>query len=346
MGTFFFRLRRWFWRFMVIFSFIVNVVLVIVVAALLLLIFDIKANIAEPLVGGLHRSFVGLDQATIDWTIPVRDRIPVVMTVPLETNTTVVLTAPVPLDVSASIDLPGLNARGAAAQVRLVLPAGLALPVSLDLDVPINEQLDVALDVRAVIPLQGTQLHDVAESLRLLFEPFVRGLDNLPSDFGETLTLVGDLLSNNPPDLMHQPDDAPNPWPGFSQTAGLNYDMFDEPWPLSNRPVQTGIVVQGGVPTLDEQVRPDVRAAGGVEDINSRARQNMESRYIPPQFYDGTLGKYIVALRDGGFTIQSPPAASLTAGQNPDGALAAPAQHAPPPADLGIVPTAQPGGGG
>ncbi len=309
MGMFFFRLRRWIWRFMVIFSFIVNVVLVIVVAALLLLLFDIKANIAEPLVGGLHRSFVGLDQATIDWTIPVRDRIPVVMTVPLETNTTVVLTQPVPLNVSASIDLPGLNAVGAAAQVRLTLPAGLALPVSLDLDVPINEQLDVALDVRAVIPLQSTQLHDVAESLRLLFEPFVRGLANLPSGFDEVPALVGALLSGSPPDLMRWPEDAPNTWPGFSQTAGLNYDLFTEPWPLPNRPVATGIVVPGGVPALDEQVRPEVRAAGGVDEINARARHEMDSRYIPPQFYDGTLGSYIVRLRNGSFAIETAPPA-------------------------------------
>ncbi len=333
MGTFFFRLRRWLWRFMVIFSFIVNVVLVVVVAALLLLIFDIKANIAEPLVGGLHRSFVGLDQATIDWTIPVRDRIPVVLNVPLAADTTVVLTAPVPLNVSASIDLPGLNAYGASAQVRLTLPAGLQLPVSLDLDVPINEELDVALDVRAVIPLQGTQLHDVAESLRLLFEPFVRGLANLPDNFGEVPALVGALLAGNPPDLMQQPADAPNPWAGFSQTAGLNYAMFDQPWPLPNRPVATGIVVEGGVPALDDQVRPEVRAEGGAAAINARARQEMESRYIPPQFYDGTLSSYIAALR-GGFAVQTAPVSSPPT-------LAAP----PPAADLGIVPTAQPGGG-
>jgi hypothetical protein len=319
---------------MVIFSFIVNIVLVVVIAALLLLIFDIKANIAEPLIGGLHRSFVGLDQATIDWTIPVRDRIPVVMNVPLQTNTTVVLTAPVPLNVTASIDLPGLNAYGAAAQVRLTLPAGLELPVSLNLDVPINEELDVALDVRAVIPLQGTQLHDVAESLRLLLEPFVRGLDNLPDNFGEVPALVGGVLSGNAPDLMALPPDAPNPWPGFSRTAGLNYDMFAEPWPLPNRPVETGIVVKGGVPALDEQIRPDISAQGGAADINARARQEMESRYIPPQFYDGTLGSYIEAQRAGSPEIEMLPAAE------------APPVSAPPAAgDLGIVPTAQPSGG-
>ena len=60
-----------------IFSFIVNIILVCVLLVLGLLIFQIKNNIADPLVGGLHGSFVGLDEATIDWTIPVRDTIPV-----------------------------------------------------------------------------------------------------------------------------------------------------------------------------------------------------------------------------------------------------------------------------
>src|SRR5690606_25618465 len=138
--------------------------------ALGLFIFEIKNNIADPLIGGLHGSFVGLDQATIDWTIPVRDTIPVRMTVPLETETTVVLVEPVPLSASATINLNGSNV---TTPVSLSLPVGLRLPVRLDLDVPIDEELDVALDVRAVIPLGQTQLHDVADNLRLLFEPLV-----------------------------------------------------------------------------------------------------------------------------------------------------------------------------
>ncbi|HRF93941.1 MAG TPA: hypothetical protein PLZ51_02040, partial [Aggregatilineales bacterium] len=63
------------WRFMVIFSFIVNIILVLVLVVAGLFIFHIKAQVAQPLVAGLHSSFVGLDNATIDWTIPVRDTI-------------------------------------------------------------------------------------------------------------------------------------------------------------------------------------------------------------------------------------------------------------------------------
>jgi len=156
---------KWFFRFMVIFSFIVNIILVVVLLVLGILIFDIMDNIANPLVGGLHSTAVGLDEATIDWTIPVRDTIPVVLNIQLDTDTTVVLTEPVPLQVRATIDLPGINAYNVDANVNLSLPVGLELPVHLNIPVPVEEDLDIALDVRAVIPLSETQLHDPFETL-------------------------------------------------------------------------------------------------------------------------------------------------------------------------------------
>ena len=122
MRTFFSRFGRFIWRAMIIFSFLVNIILVVVLLGLGLLIFDIKNNIADPLVGGLHGSFVGLDQATIDWTIPVRDTIPVQLTVPLNTDTTVVLTRPVPISANATIVL---NGSSVSTPVSLTLPVGL-----------------------------------------------------------------------------------------------------------------------------------------------------------------------------------------------------------------------------
>ncbi|MFW5709624.1 MAG: hypothetical protein ACOCX5_05330, partial [Chloroflexota bacterium] len=191
MRRFFGAVGRFFWRFMVIFSFVVNIILVIVLLVLGLLIFEIKNQVAEPLVEGLHSSFVGLDQATIDWTIPVRDQIQVELNIPLETNTVVVLTQPVPLQVDALIDLPGINAYNVNATVDLELPAGLELPVALDLDVAVDEPLDVELDVRAVIPLAETQLHDVAHNLRLQLEPLAIALNNLPNSFSGAAQMVG-----------------------------------------------------------------------------------------------------------------------------------------------------------
>ena len=81
---------KFIWRFMIIFSFIVNIVLVIVLVAAGILLFDIKNNIAEPLLTGLHATSRGLAESTIDWTIPERDNIPVRLNIPLQQDTTVV----------------------------------------------------------------------------------------------------------------------------------------------------------------------------------------------------------------------------------------------------------------
>ncbi|NOG52208.1 MAG: hypothetical protein HND48_24310 [Chloroflexi bacterium] len=155
---------RSFWRFMVIFSFIVNLVLVVVVLILAATLFDIKHNIAEPLVGGLYSAFVGLEDATIDWTIPVRADVPVNLDIPINQNTVVTLTEAVPLTVVAQIQAPSLTLSNA--RVSLSLPVGLQLPVALNLPVTVDDTLPVSLDVRAVIPLKETQLYDVARSLR------------------------------------------------------------------------------------------------------------------------------------------------------------------------------------
>lgn len=290
MRTFFSRFGKLIWRMMIIFSFVVNLILVVVLLGLGVLIFEIKNNVADPLIGGLHGSFVGLDQATIDWTIPVRDTIPVRMIVPLETDTTVVLTQPVPLSASATITLNGANV---STPVSLSLPAGMRLPVHLDLDVPIDQPLPISLDVRAVIPLGRTQLHDVADNLRLLFEPLAVALDNLPSDFNEAGAFVNQIVTGTAPNLL-EPSEEFDPWPGFSQTAGLNYDLFTENVPGANRPVETGIVQQGGIPFLDEQIRPDVYAEGGPQDINAQAYTAMTDRGIPPMYYSGEIGEYII----------------------------------------------------
>ncbi len=320
------------WRFMVIFSFIVNLILVIVLLALGVLIFEIKNQVAQPLVNGLHSSFVGLDQATIDWTIPVRDTIQVQLDIPLETDTVVVLTEPVPLQVDALIDLPGINAYNVNAIVDLELPQGLALPVALDLDVAVDQPLPIELDVRAVIPLQETQLHDVADNLRLLFEPLARGLVNLPSDFGEAGQMVGDALRGNPPNLLSdEPEYVQNPWPGYSITAGVGYELYDEPVPDENRPIETGIVPTGGIPALDEQLRPEIYNAGGPVDVNIQAKANLAAGNIPNESYDGSIGGVIAdAIKN------TPPleeAGNATGGpETPPGTGG----------DLGIIPTPNP----
>jgi hypothetical protein len=288
---------RYFWRFMIIFSFIVNFVLIVVLLVLGIWLIEIKNQIAQPLVAGLHSSFVGLDDATIDWTIPVRDTIPIMLDIPLETDTVVVLTDQVPLRVNALIDLPGINAYNVVATVNLELPVGLELPVALDLDVAVDQPMDIALDVRAVIPLEQTQLHDVAENLRLLFDPLAVGLTNLPNDFGGAADMVGDVLWGDSPDLLAENDYSRSPWPGYSLTAGLGYTLHTEPVPLENMAVDTGIVPLGGIPVLDEMIRPelyDEQGPDSPEAINDFAYTQLDARNIDPIYYNGGIGAMLV----------------------------------------------------
>ncbi len=329
-------LGKWFWRFMIVFSFVVNIILVVVLLALGILIFDIRDNIATPLVAGLHSSFVGLDSATIDWTIPVRDRIPVRLNIPLQTNTTVTLTEPVPLNVTALIDLPGINAYGVNATVNLTLPEGLELPVSLDLNVPVDEELDIALDVRAVIPLEETQLHDVAENLRLLFEPLAYALTSpaLPDNLGEVVPFVMDILDGSPPNLLDTTENAyaQQPWPGYSITAGLGYDLFNEPVPPEHQRVETGIVPIGGIPALDEQLRPDIYAQfGSPQAANDAARAQLEALGIPPGYYNGEVISVLSQI-----TRPQTGATSQVAGQQPTTTQNGEGN------DLGIIPPTEP----
>lgn len=278
--------------FMILFSFIVNLVLVVIVVALLLLIFDIKNNVVTPLITGLHSSFVGLDESTIDWTIPVRDTIPVRLNIPLETDTVVTLTENIPLTVNATIVLPGVGVLNNAS-VSLSLPQGLPLPVRLSLNVPVDEMLDIALDVRAVIPISETQLHDPIDNLRLTFEPIVRALYNLPGSFGEAITLANQMLSGQPVDLMAASPYSLDPWPGFSRAAGVGYTLSSEVWPAANQPIYTGLVPVGGIPALDSQIRPEIWQAGGPAVWNARAADVMRQQGIDPAYFSGAYSAVI-----------------------------------------------------
>lgn len=325
------------WRFLLVLSVIVNVVLLVVVIGLVLLIFNIKNDIAIPLVAGLHSSFVGLDSATIDWTIPVREDVPVNLNIPLKQDTVVVLTEAVPLSVVANITAPGLTVSNAT--VNLSLPVGLRLPVSLDLEVDVDDSLPVELDVRAVIPLRDTQLHDVATSLRLLLEPIAIGLYNLPDDFNGALAMIGDVLAGNPPDLLAENDYSRNPWQGFSITAGLNYpeSLLTAPIPPQNIPQQTGIVPLGGIAAFDEGVRPALYADGSTPaTVNEQARARMNALGVPSQFYDGTFGVYRLILRGSPPPVDAAPVA-VPGEPTPPGD-----DPAEPPVDRGILPTPTP----
>lgn len=303
------------WRFMVIFSFIVNIVLIVVLVALGIFIFEIKNNVADPLVQGLHRTAVGLDKATIDWTIPVRDSLFVDLQVPINQNTIlstvteyngqpvppiagetlVTLTRDVPLAINnAFIQSPDLTLRNAT--VNITLPAGTTLPVSLDLEVGLQTDIPVSLDVRAVIPIDETQLTDPINTLKLLFEPLAIGLHNLPSDFNQAGGMIQRILDGQPLNLLaidgsggvnEQPYVD---WYGYSVTAGENYGLANSPAPAENIPTQTGIIPLGGIPALDALL--DDRDDYYVNDqtpktVNESAETNMLNTSVNPATWNG-----------------------------------------------------------
>ncbi len=195
----------------ILMSFITNMVLLIVVLILLMQIFQIKNGILEPLIDGLHSNFVGMDEAVIERTIEVEDTIPVVFDLPLNQTTNVVLTQDVPIAANATFTLPGgggmINGR-----VDIVLPKDLVLPVQLSMVVPVNTDILINLPVDVQIPLKETQLHTPFVNLRNLLEPYVRLIDNLPSDWSEATDFTIDALRGKGKNVLSPTEDSQNPW--------------------------------------------------------------------------------------------------------------------------------------
>lgn len=320
---------KFLWRFMVIFSFIVNFVLVAILLIAGLFIFQIKAQVADPLIGGLHATAAGLSESTIDWVIPVRDSLGINLEVPINSETIlpgpaasqpgyvpgetfVTLTRPVPITIqNANINAGNLQLSNAT--VDITLPQGTQLPVALDLAITLNTEVPVNLDVRAVIPLSETQLNDPIRQLGLLFEPLAIGLHNLPNDFSEAGVFAGDLVTNREnlaqwltTSLLSTGAnegfnaEAYDAWDGFSQTAGVGYEgLMSQAYPQSLRPVQTGLVVPGGIPALDALLpeRQNLYQNDSTpEDINNAILQNFaQTTGIPTYNFDGNFGVQFVS---------------------------------------------------
>ncbi|MBI5958889.1 MAG: hypothetical protein HY866_09155 [Chloroflexi bacterium] len=234
-------------------SFIVNMVLLVVLLIVMMQIFQIKNGILEPLIDGLHRNFVGLDQAVIERTIEVEDEIPVQFDLALNQNTNVVLTSDVPIAASASFTLPGgggvINGR-----VDIVLPRGLILPVELNMTVPVDTTIPINLPVAVSIPLKETQLHTPFDNLRSLLEPYVRVLDNLPSDWGDVPDFTVDAIQGEGVNLVSPTEGSENPWPG-PDAGTVDTESGVEPGTESGTEPGTDAVA---TPTEGETAGPEV----------------------------------------------------------------------------------------
>jgi hypothetical protein len=173
-----------FWKFATLFSFAVNLILILVLAVVVMLIFNIKNSIAQPLVGGLYGSFVQMDNASIVTTIQVNDQLPVQFDLPLNQNTIVTTTEPVFIT-GATVNIQGGILTLSNAPTTIMLPPGTALPVQLNLIVPVSQTVPVHLTVPVNIALNQTDLHTPFSHLRDLFSPYASALENLPSSWNE-----------------------------------------------------------------------------------------------------------------------------------------------------------------
>lgn len=192
----------------IIFSFVVNFVLVLVLIVIsvpaLRTTFALKSGLLEPLLNDLDAAFVGLGEATIDATINIDEQLPIQFDLPLDEtlpvefdlvlqqHTTVVLQQPVPLySLPAQFNLPG-GGGVINGNVSLSLPSGMQLPVYLDLVVPVSQTvpvhmlvpvsqtIPVHMAVPVHIPLGESGLDPVVYDLRAAIYPAQQQIEALP----------------------------------------------------------------------------------------------------------------------------------------------------------------------
>jgi len=205
-----------FWRsfkdIAIVFSFVVNFVLVITLLVItvpaLRTALTLKSEMVEPMLNDLDAAFVRLGESTIDtnidiqqttpisFTLPLSEPLPIDFTLDIAQNTDVVLQEPVPLSgVPAYFNLPG-GGGSINGSVSLALPAGMRLPVSLNMQVPVSktipvrmqvpvdQQVDIAMDVPVAIKLGEAGLDPAVQDLRAVFRPLREQVEQLPDSLG------------------------------------------------------------------------------------------------------------------------------------------------------------------
>ncbi|MCJ7550078.1 MAG: hypothetical protein MUQ30_10390 [Anaerolineae bacterium] len=187
------RVIPWLWNAFrnvaILFSFLMNIVLVIVVAILVPRadsIFSLKTEVAEPLLADLDQAFAALEETTIQSTIYITDTVSVVFDFPLEQDTDAVLTEPVPLAMPAQFMISG-GGGTINGTVIMSLPEGQVLPVALGINVPVSTTVPIILKVPVTIDLAEAGMGPAIEQLRAVFTPITGFVESLPDTTEELL---------------------------------------------------------------------------------------------------------------------------------------------------------------
>ena len=188
----------------IVFSFIVNLILVLVLLLAIVPLLQLKSDFVEPLLDDLDLAFQGLGETTIRADVGVEETIPISFTqpmsqpltldfmLPINQSTEAVLSTDVRLDnLPATFTFPGGGGE-INGTVSLNLPEGQPLPVWLRMEVPVQRTIPVIMDIpvdqdvpiRMVIPvnikLGEAGLDDAVQDLRDVFAPVNESLDRLP----------------------------------------------------------------------------------------------------------------------------------------------------------------------
>ncbi len=187
----------------IVFSFVVNCILVLVLLIAIGPLLQLKSGLVEPLLADLDGAFQGLGETNIETTVQVDQPIPIQFDLPLDQplgldfdlpidqDTVVMLTESVPLVAPATFTLPG--AGGAInGTVSLNLPVGMHLPIHLNMVVPVETTIPVQMmvPVSESVPIQMTipvniQLGDAGlnpavQRLRGVFTPVNVLIQSIP----------------------------------------------------------------------------------------------------------------------------------------------------------------------
>ena len=173
-------------NFAILFSFVVNLVLIIILLLSPDPIFMTKSEIAEPILLDLDSAFTALGDTTIRTTVQINHLLPISFDLPLQEQTAVILNEAVPLRVPATFNLPsgGGSINGV---VSLELPSGQALPVTLDLVVPVESSIPIEFSVPVEIDLYTAGMGPAIEELRAVFQPLTKFVQELPNSPQEIL---------------------------------------------------------------------------------------------------------------------------------------------------------------
>lgn len=172
--------------FAILFSFVVNFVLIIILLLSPNPIFMTKSEVAEPLLLDLDSAFAALGETTIRTTVQINHILPISFDLPLQQQTAVILNEAVPLQVPATFFLPsgGGSINGV---VSLELPNGQALPVTLDFVVPVESTIPIEFSVPVEIELYNAGMGPAIDELRAVFQPLTDFVQELPDSPQEIL---------------------------------------------------------------------------------------------------------------------------------------------------------------